>query len=62
VPGDAFPTAVAGHFTRWGWDTTARHVQDGTFVVSGSRETGDGERRMVTMVVADPESDSRRIA
>jgi hypothetical protein len=55
VPGDAFPTAVAGHFTRRGWDTTARHVQDGTFVVSGSRETGDGERRMVTMVVADPD-------
>ena len=57
---DRYPHAVAAYLNREGWETSGTRVETSVFAIVARQSGSDGEQRLVTLVVADPDATVER--
>jgi hypothetical protein len=57
---DRYPHAVAAYLNQAGWETSGTQVEASVFAIVARQSGSDGEQRLVTLVVADPDATVER--
>jgi hypothetical protein len=56
MPSSEYPEAVLEYVQAQGWTTNITELREGAYIVAGTREADSSPKKMLLMVVCDPEN------